>query len=126
VRLTIDDTPTRLERIGSALPRVGLALVFMAIGSSKFAASSGWIGVFDRIGWGQWFRYFAGVMQLGGALLLLMRRTALVGATLIACTMAGAIYFDLFVLRVGVAAAIPLVLLVMAIAVGLQSYFNRE
>jgi uncharacterized membrane protein YphA (DoxX/SURF4 family) len=124
MRLTVDDTPSRLERIGAAIPRVLLAVVFLSTGSSKFGATSSWIKVFDRIGWGQWFRYVAGGMQVAGALLLLIPRTAVFGAALIACTMAGAVYFDLTALEAGPAAIIPFVLLAIAVGVGLQSYFN--
>jgi uncharacterized membrane protein YphA (DoxX/SURF4 family) len=123
MRLTVDDTPSRLERIGAAIPRIVLALVFLSIGSSKFSAGQ-WIRVFDRIGWGQWFRYAAGATQVAGAILLLIPRTAVVGAALIACTMAGAVYFDLTSLQAGPAAVIPLVLFAIAVGVGLQSYFN--
>jgi len=76
MRLTLDETPTRMERIGASIPRLALAVVFLLIGSSKFGATSPWISMFERIGWGQWLRYLAGVMQLAGALLLLLPKTA--------------------------------------------------
>ena len=125
MRLTIDDAPSRLERIGAAIPRVMLAVVFLAVGGSKFGDGSSWIGIFDQIGWGQWLRYLAGGMQLSGAVLLLIRRTAPIGAALIACTMVGACCFDLAKLGMGVMAVIPFGLLAAAVGVGMQSYFNR-
>jgi len=124
MRLTLDDKPTRMERIGASIPRLMLAILFLLIGSSKFGAASSWIQMFSRIGWGQWLRYLAGGMQVGGALLLLLPRTAVAGAALIACTMAGAVYVDIAVLGLGFVAIIPFALLAMAIGVGLQSYFN--
>jgi uncharacterized membrane protein YphA (DoxX/SURF4 family) len=126
MRLTLDETPTRMERIGASIPRLALAAVFLLIGTSKFGATSPWIPMFERIGWGQWFRYLAGVMQLGGALLLLLPGTAAIGALLIACTMAGAVYFDLTSLQLGFAAVIPFAVGAVAAGVGMQSYFNSS
>jgi len=126
MRLTLDETPTRMERIGASIPRLALAVVFLLIGSSKFGATSPWISMFERIGWGQWLRYLAGVMQLAGALLLLLPKTAAGGALLIACTMAGAVYFDLTRLQLGFAAVIPFALGALATGVGMQSYFNSS
>src|SRR2546430_2861644 len=35
---------------------------------------SEWVRIFDRIGLGQWFRYFTGALQVTGALLVLIPR----------------------------------------------------
>jgi uncharacterized membrane protein YphA (DoxX/SURF4 family) len=126
MRLTLDDTPTRMERIGASIPRLALAGVFLLIGSSKFGATSPWIPMFDRIGWGQWLRYLAGTMQVAGAVLLLLPRTAAIGGLLVACTMAGAVYFDLTRLQLGFAAVIPFAIGAVATGVAMQSYFNSS
>ena len=125
MRLTIDDEPNRLQKIGAAIPRLMLAALFGLIGASKLGPASGWILIFDRIGWGQWFRYATGAIQIAGAMLLLSRRTAHFGAVVIAATMAGAVVFDVAVLNVGGAVLIPFVLLAAAIGVGIQTYLNR-
>jgi putative oxidoreductase len=68
-----------------------LALVFVAAGLAKIAGVPFMVEVFDHVGLGQWFRYVAGVVEVGGAILLLLRRMVGVGALVLACTMAGAI-----------------------------------
>jgi hypothetical protein len=56
------------------------------------------VQIFERIGVGPWLRYVTGVMQVGGALLPLPRRTLTAGAAMLACTMAGAAFVDLFIM----------------------------
>ena len=89
--------PSRLRAIGQALPRVGLALFCLFVGYTKFDSDprGEWYQIFERICVGQWLRYLTGVMQTGGAVLLLWRRTLTVGAVMLACTMAGAAFVDL-------------------------------
>ena len=78
------------------LPRVALAIVFVLFGALKFAAHSMYVRIFDEIGLGQWFRYFTGVTEIAGAVLLLIPRAAFIGFILLGCTMAGAVSFWIF------------------------------
>lgn len=66
-----------------------------------------WIGLFDKIGSGQWFRYFAGVLEVVCAILLLTPKTSAIAAILLALTMAGAVVTHLFIVRDGYAAFFP-------------------
>jgi hypothetical protein len=95
---------------------VGLALFFAAVGYSKFDSDprGEWYQIFERIGVGQWLRYVTGVMQVGGAVLLLGHRTLTVGAALLACTMAGAVLVDLFIIPSPIV-IVPLLLLMIVI-----------
>jgi uncharacterized membrane protein YphA (DoxX/SURF4 family) len=72
------------------LPRVAVAVIFLVVGKDKFAEQSQWVGIFERIGFGQWFRYLTGALQVGGALLVLIPRTFALGIVILACTMLGA------------------------------------
>jgi len=94
-----------------------LALLFLFFGASKFSPRVVyWIALFDKIGIGQWFRYFAGSLEVLGAILLLIPRTSGIAAVLLAFTMAGAVVTHLFILRDGYASffsAFPLLLLVV-------------
>ena len=72
-----------------------MAMVFLVEGADKFSNSRLWIRVFNEIGWGQWFRYFTGAVEIAGALLLLVPLTAWVGAALLMCTMLGALLVHL-------------------------------
>ena len=75
------------------LPRLALVMVFVPFGILKFVPHSMYVRIFEEIGLGQWFRYFTGVMEIGGALLLLIPAAASVGFILLGCTMAGAVSF---------------------------------
>jgi putative oxidoreductase len=68
--------------------RGAIAVAYIAFGVDKFGA--GWTKFFDQVGFGQWFRYCTGVVEILGALLVLVPRTVEAGLALLACTMAGA------------------------------------
>jgi uncharacterized membrane protein YphA (DoxX/SURF4 family) len=67
--------------------RILLALAFGAAGAAKLAGAPQMVQVFDAIGFGQWFRYVTGVVEIGGALLLLVPATGFLGGVLLAVTM---------------------------------------
>ena len=91
--------------------RICVALVFLLFGMEKLAGS-GWVKLFADIGFGQWFRYFTGIVQVTGATLYAIPRTARAGMAILACTMLGAIGVHLFVLPTGLAGTlIPAILL---------------
>ena len=95
-----------------------LALVFLYLGASKFSPHVNvWMELFAKIGIGQWFRYFAGSLEVICAVLLLIPRTSAIAAVLLACTMAGAILAHLFILRDGYAAMFPGFPLLILVAV---------
>src|SRR6185436_14642471 len=79
--------------------RIAVAAAFLLIGASKFTSDpkGEWFKVFEQIGWGQWFRYFTGALQVAGAVFLLTPWTVTAGAAMLACTMAGAIVVHIFV-----------------------------
>ena len=82
------------------MPRIGVAALFVFIGYTKFDDDprGEWVQMFDRIGLGQWFRYFTGVMQVAGGVLIVFRRTLTVGAAMLAATMLGAAIVDIAVI----------------------------
>jgi uncharacterized membrane protein YphA (DoxX/SURF4 family) len=77
-----------------------LALQFVLASSGKLLGSPDMVGLFDAIGMGQWFRYVTGVVELTGAVLLVVPKTRAVGAGLLAGVMGGAIATHLFILHV--------------------------
>src|SRR5262249_29071228 len=101
LKLVVEEKRSAIDIFTLWLPRLGAVLAFLFIGLTKFNNDphGEWVRIFDRIGWGQWFRYFTGAMQVSGALLLLTRRTLTLGAFMLACTMVGAMIVDVFVLR---------------------------
>ena len=105
------DAPRDFEQVVHQLSatdwalRAGVALVFTIFALEKLVGSS-WVSLFAAIGFGQWFRYFTGAVQLAGSALLLVPATARLGAALIASTMVGAMAAHLFVLDTGIGGAI--------------------
>jgi len=99
------------------IPRVALAIVFVLVGALKFDERSVYVRIFEQIGFGTWFRYFTGVVEIGGGLLLLVPRAAAVGFILNGCAMLGAIAF--WVLGGNpFAAMVPGVLLLLLVGFG--------
>ena len=70
------------------------ALFFFAAGLSKLAGAHYNVVVFEKVGFGQWFRYLTGVLELVGATLLLVPRLTAAGGTLLAVIMVGAVIAD--------------------------------
>ena len=75
-----------------------LTLAFAAAGLAKLAGVQMMVDTFTTIGWGQWFRYLTGVIEVGSAMLLWVPGMAWIGAALLTCTMACAVLFHLLVL----------------------------
>ena len=118
------DTAERPSRNGIVtmwLPRLGVAAAFLMIGASKFEPQSTWIRTFNAIGFGDWFRYVTGGVQMLGAALVLIPKTCLIGIGILACTMIGAALIWVFLLHAPGNAPIPLLVLVALIVVGLQA-----
>lgn len=93
-----------------------LTLAFVAAGAAKLAGAGMMVATFDAIGWGQWFRYLTGAIEVGGAVLLWVPGLAFLGAGLLACTMAAAVLFHLFVLGPSFVPALILGLLAAFVA----------
>jgi putative oxidoreductase len=100
--------------------RVGVAVFFFAVGFEKFTAGprSEWIRIFAQIGWGDWFRYFTGMVETLGALLMLVPKATMAGTALLAAAMLGAILAHCFKLGDPFSSLIPLALLVLVVVVG--------
>ena len=71
------------------VPTLFLAWVFLQQGTSKFSDESGWARAFAIWRFPVWFRILIGVCETAAAILLLIRRTAPIGAALIALVMLG-------------------------------------
>ena len=71
------------------VPTLFLVYVFARQGSAKFSDTSGWARAFAVWHFPIWFRILIGVCETTAALLLLTRRTASLGAAIIATVMLG-------------------------------------
>jgi putative oxidoreductase len=115
--LPADRTPDRIDLIRTWVPRIAMSLFFLSFGSQKFSDRY-WIDAFATIGVGDWLRYVTGSLQIGGGLLLLIPRTALIGTAMLSVTMVGAMLAWIFFLGSPGSAVIPAVILGMLIAIG--------
>jgi putative oxidoreductase len=122
--LPADRTPDRIDLIRTWVPRIAMSLFFLSFGSQKFSDRY-WIDAFATIGVGDWLRYVTGSLQIGGGLLLLIPRTALIGTAMLAVTMIGAMLAWMFFLGSPGSAVIPAVILAMLIAIGLNARTSR-
>jgi uncharacterized membrane protein YphA (DoxX/SURF4 family) len=120
LRLSTGEPRTRQDVMITWILRVAVAVLFLGIGRDKFDPHSMWPALFDRIGLGQWFRYATGVLQIAGAVLLVVPRTFLMGIVLLACMMAGAAAIWIARLREPGNAVIPAVVLFALVAIGIH------
>jgi putative oxidoreductase len=89
-----------------------VALAFFGAGGAKLAGAAAMVELFDKVGRGQWFRYFTGLLEVAGGIGLLLPRYAFYAAGLLAVVMVGAIIAHLTIL--GTSPAVPVVLLVLS------------
>ncbi len=109
------------KRLGVASVSFLLALFFFSAGGSKLASPDAQMEAFLRWGYPGWFLYVTGLVEVAGAVLLLVPTVRLYGAALLACTMLGATVTHL---RAGEMAAVP-VPLVLLTFVGLIAWVSR-
>ncbi|PWT98556.1 MAG: DoxX family protein [Terriglobia bacterium] len=88
-----------------------LALEFLFAGGIKLAANAMVIAMFQTVGLGLWFMYFTGVLEVIGAIALLVPRFGRLGALLLSLVMLGAIFFQLTKIHNGV--GIPIITLLL-------------
>jgi len=100
--------------------RILLALAFAAAGAAKIAGVPMLVAEFEAIGFGQWFRYFTGAVELLGAVMLLVPRTGFFGALWLGGTMVGALGTHLFLIGGSPVPAIVLGALCAVVAYSLR------
>jgi putative oxidoreductase len=101
--------PTR--RIGAWTLQGVVAAAFLAAGFAKLAGVPFMVDLFAQIGLGQWFRVVTGVVEVTGAVALVIPGLASIGALWLGGTMVGAVATHLFVLHTSPVPAIVLGLL---------------
>ena len=100
--------------------RILLALAFGAAGSAKLAGVEQMVATFEAIGWGQWFRYVTGGIEVAGALLMLIPATGLYAALLLGGTMVGGTVSHLLVVP-----GSPVPAMVLGLLCALVVWHNR-
>jgi len=78
------DVPGKAQMIAIWLLRAVLGLTFLTVGAAKVSGTAHSVEYFAAIGWGQWFRYLTGVLDISGATLLFVPRWTCYGAGVLA------------------------------------------
>jgi putative oxidoreductase len=104
----------------------GLLAAFFVVASAApklIGHESAAVG-FDLIGWGDWFMYFVGVLELAGGVGLLIPRLSGLAAIGLSLLMIGAAVFNAAILDFPVAT--PLILLALAAFVAWGRWYQTE
>ena len=102
--------------------RVVLGVAFLLIGTTKLTGTANTVEYFEAIGWGQWFRYLTGFLDIVGLTLLFVPRYTFYGTIVLISSVGTATVLSVTVLRGnplwGRSAMVlqPLVLMLLTIA----------
>jgi uncharacterized membrane protein YphA (DoxX/SURF4 family) len=91
------------------------AAQFFLTGLDKLGDAPQMVQLFDAVGFGQWFRYFTGAVEVISAALLLVPSLAAVGAALLATTMVGALIAHATILPFSAFKAVALLVMVSVV-----------
>ena len=115
------DSTRKIMNVGLWILQIGAAGMFLMAGFSKLSGDPQMVEMFDAIGFGQWFRYVTGSVEVLGAVLLLVPRLSGLGALLLAGVMLGAVATHLFVIG-----GSPLPAIILLIVTGLIAWGRRQ
>jgi len=93
------DVPRKWRTIAIWVLRIVLGLVFLYVGTTKVTGTGHTVEYFAAIGWGQWFRFLTGVLDIVGVALLFVPQWTCYGATLLACSVGTGTLISVTVLR---------------------------
>ena len=102
-----------------------MGALFLYLGGAKLLGAPAAVRLFRDIGWGQWFRYITGVVEVSGALMLLIPALAGASALLLMSVMGAATGIELFVLHRPPAAAMACMCAHSVIAWGRRAQTQR-
>jgi putative oxidoreductase len=109
------------RRIGAWTLQAIIAAAFLAAGFAKLTGVPFMVDLFAQIGLGQWFRVVTGVVEVTGAVALLIPGLASVGALWLGGTMVGAVATHLFVLHTS-----PVPAIVLGVLNAVVVYLRRD
>ena len=108
---SLSSAPGRGRLITLWILQILAALAFLGAGGAKLAGVPEMVAAFSKLGVGQWFRYFTGLLEIAGAIGLFLPRYAFYAAAMLAVVMVGAVIAHLAIL--GGSPVAPLLLLVL-------------
>ncbi|CAN5925008.1 hypothetical protein BH11MYX4_BH11MYX4_01360 [soil metagenome] len=110
--------PGRAANIALWVVQILLALAFIGAASGKLLGKPEMVGLYEAIGVGQWFRHVTELLELTGAILVVVPRTKFFGAALLGTIMVGAALTHLLILHNAPTAPAVLFLLAAIVAWG--------
>lgn len=113
-------TPSSKAKAGNIILwvlQVLVAALFLFAGGTKLIGVPPMVELFDKIGFGSWFMYLTGALEVIGAVALLVPRFVALGALLLAGVMVGAVITN-FALGENPLPAVVLVIVTAIIAWG--------
>jgi putative oxidoreductase len=90
---------SKSRAIAAWVLRVIVGLMFLLIAATKLIGTADTVEYFEAIGWGQWFRYLTGSLDLMGAVLLFVPRCTFYGAVVLISSVGTATVLSMTVLR---------------------------
>ena len=93
-----------------------LAVGFTYFGGIKLTGNPGMVQEFAQIGAGQWLRYLTGLLEVSGAMGVLIPGVRFWAALQIATVMAGATFTNIAILHVPGLAGLTTILMILALA----------
>jgi putative oxidoreductase len=108
--------PGKAKSAGLWFLQAASAAMFVMAGVAKLTGAESMVHVFTAVGLGQWLRYFTGVLEVAGAVALLVPAFAGVGALWLTAVMVGAVIAHVAVLggNPGVPAALLVAMSIVA------------
>jgi putative oxidoreductase len=116
VALSEESQPSKALNVTLWILQALAAAAFLMAGGTKLAGAEMHVAMFEKIGLGQWLRYFTGSLEVISAVLLLLPKTAGIGAALLTATMAGAVATQLLIIGGSPLPAIMLLLITSVVA----------
>ena len=110
------EAPSRGRVVGAWIVQGLLAAAFLAAGGAKLAGVPMMVQIFDQIGMGQWFRVVTGLVEVIGAVALVVPGFAALGAAWLGATMFFAVLTHLFILHSSAMPALVLLTLNVLVA----------
>lgn len=85
-------------KIATLIVQIVVSLAFLAAGLAKLAGVEMMVQTFETIGWGQWFRYVTGIIEVACAIGLWLKGVQFLAAAGLVCTMIGAVLAHILIL----------------------------
>src|SRR5476651_54108 len=95
--------------------QIGAAAMFLMAGANKLSGNEQMVGMFQAIGFGQWFRYLTGSLEIIGGILLFVPSLSGLGGLLMTGVFTGAVATHLFI--IGGDPTVAIVLLVASVVI---------